>query len=460
MLSVLKQRFGGIGLNAPDISPAVWKREIPFTMAAISCRADIVKAFFEKPAAEAVALAQKAFPDLTDAMCAPFVNHWKNGFKLQGPLAEILPAQVNKMNKARANAAETIDTIVVLVKNGGDPISIMLDSNLAVPELKAYLDAGLPADINVKGYSTVHAAYPGSSEYFIDKLTALLARGANPSTVSLHNGAKIGTFLHVIIANEDQKNFDGSIGLVKDRFDPSLVDGEKKTILVTAAKIMNEDMVIDIATTFGTRAMLNLPDADGRTALHYCYAYGMQDAARVLKRLGAREDIPDLKGLLPKDYLDQLNQKDVERMLLSIEIHPGRDYNATRNALSDWNQIPIHKNGQAQLMTVENLAGFAVELVQDLNVRGPASILYKHAQERFMGDRSSRFICASRGEPVHTSVMRECAMTFKKWQTESTQLVGVSLIDGIADLRQQMRRQPDLYIASGKPVVEWKPGSP
>ncbi len=443
MTFLIERKYPGANINSGQDDPD-FKTAIPFLLCAYNMRPELVRNFFEKPSAEAVAEARKVFTDITDEMATGFLAKWPEKFIMSDTLKTVLPTEVFKYSEKNANVQDSIKTNIVLVQHGADPTILMVDPRLSFQEQAEYLKAGLPANANMEGYSGFHAAFIGNWEYLTKKIKALLEHGGDPNHVCVQKGMEVGTFLHVVIANEETKCFSEGLALVKDKFDASLVDGENKTILVTAAKVHQEGMVIDIAKTFGTKAMLNHRDESGRTALHYCYAYGMKNAAKELKKSGARDDIPDNDGLTARDYLDKLTKGDVENMLRSIEVHPDRDFKAVRNSITDGMFTPVHVFGKQVLSTQENLHRNANILIADYNLQGKNSMLFKHCFDRFMKDRSSRLVCAPHEAP-EASVARECQTAVRKWNGELSIMGGISLIDGIGFMRDEMRKDPSLY---------------
>ena len=463
MSNLIRQRFTPIGVEAPETNDEEWQASLPFLMAAMNCHFNLMKVFFEKTSLEAVAETRLKYSELNEEQYGRFLEFFPDRFVLPESLKKILPGTINTLSKDKADVQSVINTIVELFKHGADVTPVMLDSSLSTSELNAYLEAGFPADSNIEGYSTLHAAFPQSTEYFGTKMKMLLAHGVNPNHLCKMKGFEVGTFLHVVIANEADQWILEAIDQA-EHFDPSLTDGENKTILITAAKSRNFRAVKKILVSFGERGLLseeilNHRDESGRTAMHYSYAYGAKDCIEVLQAAGASENITDDKGLKPQDYLFFLTKEDIRDMLVSIEIDPDRDIRAYRNVITDWAMRPITFRGQYIASSKDNLLTVGNFSIQDYNIRGQNSDLYKHCKDVFMANRTARLVCASRHEPLELSIQRECNLTIDIWQKQLNGMAGISVIDGIGILRDAMRQElkPSsgnvTYFAKGKGVV-------
>lgn len=338
---------------------------------------------------------------------------------------------------------------VMHLKPGQELLSLLL----SYQEVQYFLQQGADPNADFNGYSSLHAAIPGGRTFIANKIALLLDYGANSNKVCRIKGYEFGTFLHVIIANENIPAALESIKLVKDKFDASLTDGEGKTILITAVKAFNVPIATEIIKTFRQKAVLNHADEDGRTALHYAYAYGLSNLAKMLFAAGASRDICDKQGKKPQDYLYTLEEQDVVNMLRSIEIHPDRDVSVRRNAITDWAYIPILINGTYVLATVDNLRIHGHNLHQEYYKKGIASTLFRHSIAAFRTDTTAQQICQAKGEPENISIHKECGITFEKWKAEMPRMAGFSLISGIRQLRARMRLDSDLNPVSGIPVA-------
>lgn len=136
--------------------------------------------------------------------------------------------------------------------------------------------------------------------------------------------------INSLIANED---YQAAVTLILEfpELFPNVRDHEGKPALITAAKVFAGDEVIRaLLDTFGNKLDLDAQDEDGCTALHFLCAYGKMDLARRLVAMGARTDLKDRLGRLPKDCTS-LTIDELTGFLNSIHVHAGRDENTSLN---------------------------------------------------------------------------------------------------------------------------------
>jgi len=145
------------------------------------------------------------------------------------------------------------------------------------------------------------------------------------------------TPLHALISNEDDIRalnlIEAAVRFNKDseRTNPPLTfdkrDIQGKTPLHIAALVGFESVIAALVGINADPKFINAQDNLGRTALHIACARGNVKLVETLLKAGARLDISDINGLLPIDYAGN-NRKKVVEILSSVNIDPGRRYDA------------------------------------------------------------------------------------------------------------------------------------
>ena len=143
------------------------------------------------------------------------------------------------------------------------------------------------------------------------------------------------TVCHMLISQEFVKTALHVINTYKEELDCSLQDFQNKTILIFAAKMRKANLVQAILTLISPdkiAKMINLTDQDGRTALHYAYALGL-DASTIamLIKHGADETILDNTQKRPLDLL-QSEEKEIIEILDSVSIDYRRSVHSPLNS--------------------------------------------------------------------------------------------------------------------------------
>lgn len=150
----------------------------------------------------------------------------------------------------------------------------------------------------------------------------------------IFGGTDLGTFLHCVIVNEQYENLRYLLETYSVLIDPSSVDAEKKTILITASKVhAPSDVIKSILKSKLTKLDINARDNQGATALHYACLYGRLDLVKELIKRGANQNIVDNEGRTPIDWARQ-NRGFIKHQFETISIDGERDARATRNFLA------------------------------------------------------------------------------------------------------------------------------
>ncbi|HVY13070.1 MAG TPA: hypothetical protein VHB73_05845 [Alphaproteobacteria bacterium] len=239
----------------------------------------------------------------------------RNQYRSQGRQYDIGPAQ---------------QTMIQLLRAGANPYFLISPPYTSAESLESYLrHSPFDAKKDQKGHTLGHA-HCLTDDFLDKKLPVLRKYGLDINSVS--GLSPIGTLTHVMLANEHIEETLAFLQATKGKLDPTKRDGQKKTIPIIAAKVRAEPVLLALADLYPQNLALHAQDEQGCSVLHYCFGLGLAEAVRRYADLGARLDLPDNKGRTPVDYLD-LPAEDVGEILRSIEIHPGRDAGAWRNAI-------------------------------------------------------------------------------------------------------------------------------
>ena len=204
------------------------------------------------------------------------------------------------------------------------------------------LDAGVNVNLNRDGFSALHVsviakrlAEAGRAE----AIELLCQRGVD---VNLSH-VQYGTAMHVAMANETFNDHEvHSVPRILCRtmpagaFDWSIRDGEGKTPLLLATKLRSftlVSLVLDQMALRGTAhlaAVIDVPDDQGRTPLHFASLYGDIESARALLAAGAGVQLRDLRGRLASQFAS-MDGAVVRATLREIHVDADRDERALRN---------------------------------------------------------------------------------------------------------------------------------
>jgi hypothetical protein len=218
--------------------------------------------------------------------------------------------------------------IKLLIETGANPFPVIANHAMKASEAARLLALSPPGAARSFNGANLHHAKALHSDYVKCWLPVLDRYGADFNEVS----KTIGTPLHVMLAAEA---LPAALDFVQSpvtagRLKPYNTDGQRKTIAITAAKVRAEDVLLALADRYPETLALDAYDADGRTALHYCIALGLDRAADRLMAIGADPESADSQGRTPIDYL-RLPRIETDYMLRGIGIDPDRDARAEQN---------------------------------------------------------------------------------------------------------------------------------
>ena len=245
--------------------------------------------------------------------------------------------------------------IMRLIAAGANLFPILSPQEVSAEQIDNYLGHSPPGTVHAfHGFTLLHAHCFDSD--FVSRKLPMLARYQTDIN-SISTDLPVGTFVHIMLANELFKGARDAIRLplMRKQFDPSSIDGEKKTIPIIAAKVRAETFLLELANLYPGKLALDAQDENGRTVMHYCFGLGLIKAAQRYTDLGASLDIEDQNGRTPIDYLN-LSPEETSEILRSIEIYPGRDVSARRNAILGQAEgsIAVRISGKPQLATRNN----------------------------------------------------------------------------------------------------------
>lgn len=214
--------------------------------------------------------------------------------------------------------------------------------------IRVLVEGGLGPQDNVDGYTLLHAVV-ASIDHFRWKQTIdyLLSVQVDPNQSERIKG--LGTALHVALTTEifdDQTSFARAkylIGKLSDYgFIWNIQDNELRTVTILAAKMRATEVLRLLVEQKmrGADIDLNLADAKGRTALHYCFALGNLEGVKLLLAAGASLDCLDYRGLKPHQYIN-LEKDRVAKILMAVDIDPERDGQALKNNVIDLRGRPV-----------------------------------------------------------------------------------------------------------------------
>jgi len=222
----------------------------------------------------------------------------------------------------------------VLVAAGANPFGLM-DITTTATQIDQWL-AHVPPNgkWDYQGHTLAHIHCLAGD--FYEKLQVFLKYGLDVNSTGTIQ--KYGTFSHILLANEQSDVMLWCIDRLGNRLAVAPRDEEGKTLLIIAAKVRAERVLLKLLHSCnlesdGANPIIDAQDTNGCTTLHYCMALGLKTAAKALISQGANLAVTDNQGRTALDYLD-LKPTQIANILRSIEIHPERDACAERNALS------------------------------------------------------------------------------------------------------------------------------
>lgn len=260
---------------------------------------------------------------------------------------------------------------IKLIAAGANPLFLVNDRNLSAMDMDKYLKhspPGTPWDCD--GF-TLAFTHSHNRAFASEKLPLFLKYNIDINSIA--RSPNVGTALHVRLANEDHDQALAILrsSLVRDTLNPSLLDGEKKTISIIAAKVRSEAVLLELANLYPTKLAIDAQDDQGCTVLHYCFGLGLIEATRRYMALEPNLTLKDNKGRTAPDYL-KLSPEETGNILKSIEIHPGRDAGAIKNSIlvSIDNFETLVVNDVPQLATASNFKLVAPLIIQLLGDKG------------------------------------------------------------------------------------------
>ena len=211
-----------------------------------------------------------------------------------------------------------------------DPISVLnFARQLDFPQFEKFIHLGIDVNVQYKNCTFLHMML--GTKDFLPRVKLLISKGANIN--SSERVRHFGTLLHMLLANESFAKFIHILNFMQthqQKVNFHLRDGEGKTLLLLAAKVMAYTPVKRILEEDPT--CLEIPDNEGRTPLHIACALGQTAIVELLVRAGANINARDKAGNTPAFYA-ATNIGTVKTILSSIAIDPERDMFAETNAI-------------------------------------------------------------------------------------------------------------------------------
>lgn len=204
--------------------------------------------------------------------------------------------------------------------------------------LKLLNEGGMLTNINhFYGYNMLHGVLmtPTKPETHKAAIDMVLTEQALNQQAVFEND---NTPVHLAVMQELDDRLDYVVTKANQKginLDLSIKNREGKTPLILAAnrrKINTVSSLLKMATRGDN--CVNLQDNNGKTALHYACALGSIDMVKNLVSHGARFDIQDNKGFLPKDEIN-IDAEQVADILRDAGINPERAENADSNYFLD-----------------------------------------------------------------------------------------------------------------------------
>jgi hypothetical protein len=300
---------------------------------------------------------------------------------------------------------------------------LLLNGHLSFAQLRAHVDAGESVLQHDKGFNALHAALFGIID-LREKLTYMMGAGADVNQV-LEEGHQ-STPLHLSLANEEYDESVLFIEIAGVSIDYSVLDSERKTTLILAAK-MNATMtalavlkaITQKHTYEETQTIINLQDRYGFSALHYACLYGSEVLARALLDAGACSNILNKGGNTPVECV-VLGEGVIRQALDSIEINPDRDEKAALNEIRD-------RHGQ-HLMSLQSRAEGKKYVF--LSKKSATSSLFNFLKKDVMDHAASKLA----SKPVMMSKSDKVLI-----RNHVSQFTGVSLVQSCVKATQALK---------------------
>lgn len=246
-------------------------------------------------------------------------------------------AQKTQHHRAFSDAS-LLGIFRILLEHGASPDKLLSSISLPNATYDALKDYGVDINASISGNNALFPVTMAEKEA-IAKTRHLMQLGIDVNSLSL----EAGTALHVTIANERPDLAIELIDCLGESYNPELRDAEGKTALIIAAKAMQTPVVEKLLATY-PEIDVNAKDKEGRTALHYACAYGLQDMVTLLLANGADITAKDRVSGTPRDYAGKLSPAAIRRMMESIEIYPDRDEMAMSNSITNSQLTPFEDN--------------------------------------------------------------------------------------------------------------------
>lgn len=224
--------------------------------------------------------------------------------------------------------------LLLLISEISPNAVLFFAQSLEIENFKKLIALGVDVNLQSKQFTLLHCFFD-----LEEQVEFLLSRGANLNVCEQRR--KCGTILHFLLANEDFVKFNKTLDYAEkygQKINYHLRDGEGKTLLLLAAKVMSYQSVERILKE--DSSCLEIPDNEGRTPLHIACALGDCAIVELLIKTGANPNALDKLGNTPAFYAAS-NLKTVKEILASISIDPERDRFAQFNAIEETTNIGI-----------------------------------------------------------------------------------------------------------------------
>lgn len=280
-------------------------------------------------------------------------------------------------------------------------------------------------------YRTIgHKVFSILASYDIKKIKEYLIN--DPFTINKVTKAGSGTPIHIKLANESQEMackildiiLDREVALKKSILDLTVLDKEKKSLLIIATKARQWDFLKKLILSCGDRVKqtINFQDETGKTAAHYAAAYGKLDILKLLIAHGADVHLEDNDKCTVFDRSFILEDA-LREILISIELHPDRSCDAQSNAVT---RADDH---HARLDFGNEFSDFLVRLKKALYLKS------KEKEYHMVNDFEKSFIVIENGSRYLLATQKNANQIIKIYELLN-QYLKLDLNDDMADAKK------------------------